>query len=116
MMLDASKRGKRIIDMRRLGQIEKNGEPSSVSRFVASQSVWFGGIDQAMASSGGVEQLDAAALVAMQNSAIRESWQRVGDLIRAAMLDLSESTGVYPQELKEDKKCRTKLATKNSKL
>ena len=105
-----------MIGMRRLGQIEKNGEPASVSRFVASQSAWFGGIDQAMAASGGIERVDAAALAAMQNNAIRESWQRVGDLIRAAMFDLSDSTGIYPEELKEDRKCRTEMATRNNKL
>ncbi len=83
------------------------------SEFIFSQSAWYSAIDRSMMMLGSAQRVDAAYLVEAQNSAIRDCWRVTGDFIRKAMFELSEAKGIYPEELKDDRKCRMMLTNKN---
>jgi len=67
------------------------------SEFVLSQSVWYGGMDQAMKMLGAAPQMEAMDLVNAQNQAIRECWRMTGSFIRDAMRELSSTSGIKPE-------------------
>ena len=73
----------------------------SSMNFVVSQAAWYDGIDRAMEKLGATQTVKEADLIAEQNSAISGYWRVAGAYILRAMLQLSESTGVYPEELRD---------------
>ncbi len=84
------------------------------SSIVFPHDIWFVGIENSMRMLGTVQHVDSADLIRAQNAAIRDCWRVTGDYIRQAMLSLSESTSIYPNELKDDFKCRKMLKDKNA--
>ncbi len=86
------------------------------SEFLGTQAAWYKGIDLSMKAAGATQIIDADALVKMQNDAIRECVRAAGNYFRAAMLELSGHSGIYPEELKDDRRCQTMLKKKNATL
>ena len=85
----------------------------SKSDFLFSHDIWLNGIERSVRWSGSAQRVTSADFVRSQNRAIRESWRATGDYIRLAMFELSELTGVYPDELKDDFKCREMMKNVN---
>lgn len=83
------------------------------SHFVYRQDAWFNGIDNAMKTLGSAQAVTPHDLIREQNAAIRKYWVAIGNHLRRAMLAMSNSKNVYPEELKGDRICRKMLKAKN---
>ncbi|MCY4465414.1 MAG: hypothetical protein OXE46_07750 [Chloroflexi bacterium] len=67
--------------------------------WLVNHDAWYRGTEIAMAAmSGEVKPASIADLVHAQNEVILNCWLATGDNIRAAMLELTLSTGVNPAE------------------
>ena len=78
--------------------------------FLYHQDVWFSGIDRSMKTLGSANMLTSDDMIRLQNAAIRDCWAVTGNHVRRAMFKLSDNTGIYPEELKDDSVCRKMLA------
>ena len=83
------------------------------SYYVVHQDAWFTGIDRSMKTLGSAQKVTSKDLIKAQNAAIRDCWVVTGNHVRQAMIALSDTTSVYPEELKEDTICRKMLMHKN---
>ncbi len=83
------------------------------SQFVFCQDAWFSGIDNSMKALGSAQMVKSGDLVKLQNAAIRDCWVVTGNHVRQAMMAVSDSVSVYPEELRGDIKCRKMLTHKN---
>ena len=86
------------------------------SYFVVHQDAWFTGIDMSMKTLGSAQKVTSKDLIKAQNAAIRDCWVVTGNHVRQAMIALSDTTNVYPEELKEDTVCRKMLTHKNLRV
>ena len=85
------------------------------SYFVFHHDAWFTGIDMSMKMLGSPQKVTSNDLIRAQNAAIRECWVVTGNQVRQAMMVLSDTTNIYPEELKDDAICRKMLTAKNVK-
>ncbi len=83
------------------------------SYFVFHQDAWFSGIDMSMKMLGSAHLVTSDDLIREQNAAIRDCWIETGNHVRQAMLALSDTTNIYPEDLKDDAICRKMLTDKN---
>ena len=84
------------------------------SYFAFHQDAWYSGIDMSMKTLGSVQPVTSCDLIEAQNAAIRDSWIVTGNHVRQAMFALSDSTNIYPEELKDDAICQTMMTVKNA--
>ena len=80
------------------------------SYFEFHLDAFYGGIDRSMKTLGSAQAVTPYDLIREQNAAIRECWVQTGNQVRQAMFVLSANTNIYPEELKDDSKCRKMLA------
>ena len=86
------------------------------SYFVFNHDAWFNGIDSSMMTLGSAQTVTPYDLIREQNAAVRECWVVTGNHVREAMLALSDTTGIYPEELKGDNICQKMLTHKKVKV
>ena len=91
-------------------------EKGPKSYFVFHQNALFSGIDNSMMTLGSAQAVTPDDLIWEQNAAIRDSWLATGNHVRQAMLALSDTTGIYPEELKGDNICQKMLTHKKVKV
>ena len=93
--------------------MNRNDTKVPKSSFVVDQDAWFSGIDSSMKTLGSAHMVTYDDMIRLQNSAIRDCWVVTGNHLRRAMLAVSDSANVYPEELKGDALCRKMLKAKN---
>ena len=93
--------------------MRRNGNGHHGADWFKYHDAWYQGIDRSMdMMMGSAQRISPQDMIRAQNRAIRDCWRTVGGYMRQAMVAVSESSGVYPQELKADEECRTILRNK----
>ena len=66
-----------------------------------------------MESFGSAQAVTAADMIRMQNAAIRDAFAVTGNHLRQAMMEVSDTHDIYPEELQVDAQCRKMVEEKN---